>query len=927
MSKLLFPFLFLSFNFLFAQELPPISVYSSEYFDAGNQNWAISQSEDKHIYIANNKGLIEFDGSSSKLYPTPNETIMRSVKVLGEKIFTGFYTGFGYWTKNNSGLLEYTSLSENIDLLEDEQFWHIEALEGWMLFQSLKRIYLYNIVTQEYKVITAHSQINSMFKVRGRIYYQDSEKGIFRLDNGLSKLVSDQKVFKEHDVISILDVNDRLIYVTANEGIFYLQDGEIKEWNVDLNKSIKDDTLYSAIKLSSGDLVLGSISNGVIIVDSKANIKYKINQKKGLSDNTILSLFEDLDENIWLGLDDGINTINLNSPFRVYTDVSGVLGTVYASIVHKGMIYLGTNQGLFCREETDENFTFVEKTEGQVWTLKAIGEDLFCGHNIGTFKVENQKATLIGDVMGTWKIESLSRDTFIQGNYSGLYVFHKTNREWTLKNKIQGFNISSRYFERLNKNTIFINHEYKGVYKLTINDDYTKVSNVSILVSVDKGIHSALLKYKGDILYSYQNGVYKYNVKKDLFIKDTLLSNYTNTDNFISGVLINVPSENKLWGFSKKNICYIEQGGVSEIPIINQISIPLKQRKGAFGFENINGLSKYEYLIGTSEGYLIVNLKNKNRYKTHRVEINQIKNSALNEEYSSVELSSGREYINKNNNFEFRCSTPSYNDYHQVEYQYQLEGLSAQWSEWGSSGVVVFKNLPFGNYTFKVRSKMNGNLSSNVATYGFDIQKPWYISNPMIITYVVIVFLFSVFMHIMYNLYYAKQRKDLLMKKQKEFDLDNLEKEQELTLLKNERLEADIKLKSKELASSTMSIIKKNELLNTIKTELLKGEKNDVSNVINIVEKNLNNNNDWKLFEEAFNNADKDFIKKAKSLHPLLTSNDLRLCAYLRLNLSSKEIAPLLNISAKSVEVKRYRLRKKMGLSSETNLVDYILNM
>ncbi|MEN8889986.1 MAG: LuxR family transcriptional regulator, partial [Wenyingzhuangia sp.] len=209
MSKLLFPFLFLSFNFLFAQELPPISVYSSEYFDAGNQNWAISQSEDKHIYIANNKGLIEFDGSSSKLYPTPNETIMRSVKVLGEKIFTGFYTGFGYWTKNNSGLLEYTSLSENIDLLEDEQFWHIEALEGWMLFQSLKRIYLYNIDTQEYKVITAHSQINSMFKVRGRIYYQDSEKGIFRLDNGLSKLVSDQKVFKEHDVISILDVNDR----------------------------------------------------------------------------------------------------------------------------------------------------------------------------------------------------------------------------------------------------------------------------------------------------------------------------------------------------------------------------------------------------------------------------------------------------------------------------------------------------------------------------------------------------------------------------------------------------------------------------------------------------------------------------------------------------------------------------------------------
>ena len=68
------------------------------------------------------------------------------------------------------------------------------------------------------------------------------------------------------------------------------------------------------------------------------------------------------------------------------------------------------------------------------------------------------------------------------------------------------------------------------------------------------------------------------------------------------------------------------------------------------------------------------------------------------------------------------------------------------------------------------------------------------------------------------------------------------------------------------------------------------------------------------MFKEAFNNADKDFIKKLKSIHPNLTPNDLRLCAYLRLNLSSKEIAPLLNISPRSVEVKRYRLRKKMEL-------------
>ena len=126
-----------------------------------------------------------------------------------------------------------------------------------------------------------------------------------------------------------------------------------------------------------------------------------------------------------------------------------------------------------------------------------------------------------------------------------------------------------------------------------------------------------------------------------------------------------------------------------------------------------------------------------------------------------------------------------------------------------------------------------------------------------------------------------------------------------------------------------MSLIKKNEFLNSIKEEI-KGASNnekDLRHVVKIIDSNLNNTDDWNLFEEAFNNADQDFLKKIKSEHPTLTSNDLRLCAYLRLNLSSKEIAPLLNISSRSVEVKRYRLRKKMNLAHDANLANYILEI
>lgn len=81
------------------------------------------------------------------------------------------------------------------------------------------------------------------------------------------------------------------------------------------------------------------------------------------------------------------------------------------------------------------------------------------------------------------------------------------------------------------------------------------------------------------------------------------------------------------------------------------------------------------------------------------------------------------------------------------------------------------------------------------------------------------------------------------------------------------------------------------------------------------------------MFKEAFDNADKDFLKKIKAAHPSLTPSDLKLCAYLRLNLTSKEIAPMLNISIRSVEIKRYRLRKKLNLLHDDGLVNYILGV
>ncbi len=92
-----------------------------------------------------------------------------------------------------------------------------------------------------------------------------------------------------------------------------------------------------------------------------------------------------------------------------------------------------------------------------------------------------------------------------------------------------------------------------------------------------------------------------------------------------------------------------------------------------------------------------------------------------------------------------------------------------------------------------------------------------------------------------------------------------------------------------------------------------------------LVERELSSENDWEVFEENFNSVHEAFLRKMKHSFPELTPGDLRLAAYLKMNLSTKEIAPLLGISIRGVENKRYRLRQKMNLPNDENLVEFLL--
>ena len=389
--KFVFLFFFLQtfIPILFGQELPPVETFMPEIYEAEDQNWGITQAEDESIYFANNKGLLTYNGARWKLYDSPNSTIMRSVKSIDSMIFSGSHMDFGYWVKDIKGNLSYTSIVEKKDLevLEDEEFWNILKLERSILFQSLKRIYIYDKDKDSISIIESNNGINKIYKVDNRIYFQKNNQGIFSFESGKERLVSDHPLLRESKVISIFKHHNQLGFLTEENGFFQIYNKKIVPWNKVLNQKLRQYVVYNSIQLKNGNFILGTVSNGIIYISSGFQVMHKIDQSRGLGNNTVLSLFEDKIGNVWLGLDRGISNVNFSTQLRVYSDV-GVLGTVYASLLDGDILYLGTNQGLFYKNlNFNRGFELIQGTEGQVWFLKKLNNTIFSGHHTGTFTV------------------------------------------------------------------------------------------------------------------------------------------------------------------------------------------------------------------------------------------------------------------------------------------------------------------------------------------------------------------------------------------------------------------------------------------------------------------------------------------------------------------------------------------------------------
>jgi ligand-binding sensor domain-containing protein/DNA-binding CsgD family transcriptional regulator len=938
---------------------PFIRNFSRLEYRAGTQNWDIAQDLKGFMYFANNEGLLVFDGVKWELYKMPNSSMVRSIFINDRgEIYIGAYNEFGKMVPGPDGKLVFISFKSKIpsEYQNFDDVWSISSYQGKIVFQSYNAIYIYN-ENSSVTVVKAPLRFPSSYSVCGRLLFNDLDEGLLELSGTeLVKLKGCEKL-KGKEICAILPFpgDNQLLICTVDRGLFLFNGKDMKEWHVPVNNMFKNNMVFSANTLQDRYYVLGTVRDGLFIIDNKGMLIQHIDHKKGLQNNTILKVFSDRAGNLWLGLDNGIDYVTVNSPITFLQHPDG-FGAGYTELIYRDKLYLGTNQGLYVcdwkNEKATSDFKIIPGTSGQVWYLGVHKSVIVCGHNYGTFIIEGEKASLINNIPGGWKYIILKRfpGYLIGGTYSGLILFKWEKGSWHFVRKIPGFNESFRVFEEDDSGDIWMSHGFKGIYRVRINDRLDSIVSSRYYTKKD-GLPSNymlnIFKIKERIIFaSDSSGIYEYVPSKDRFDYSVYFNQILNPLKGIS-YLKEDPQMN-IWYVSHNKIGVFR---IQEDFSLKHVTSPFTLLAGKFihGFESVYPYSNDQIFIGIEEGFAQYSphayFKSYSDFSTYITKVEAI-NLDTTFYYSNITSRSeirGSDYRFpfKNNSFRFSYSSPVYDNPGNIEYSYMLSGYEKEWSKWSDSFTQVFNNLPDGKFVFRVKARNQMGIESLSDSFEFTVLSPWYKSIIAYISYIILLIslIYLMIWTVNKRIEISARREKLkhlreYREKEREYIRQALISEKEIVTMKNERLRIEMIQQDKELANQAMNLVRKNEFLIRIKEELKDLKKmsreepsSEKANIIiGRINKEVDSNKQREVFEKAFDEVHEAFLNRLESKYPSLTPTELRLCAFLKMNISTKEIAPLMNISVRGVEICRYRVRKKLRINRMTNLASLLIN-
>ncbi|GJM63145.1 triple tyrosine motif-containing protein [Persicobacter diffluens] len=922
-SLLIFFLLFIIQNYppLYGQvtgvRRPDLRVFHKEDYGAENKNWDIHQSDKGLLLVANTLGLLSFDGEEWQLFKT--ELPIRCVYAQNDTIYVGGDNTLGYFLEEDlkSGFHSLAKIKSDI--------WKIFPFNDRIVFQSFDRFYFLDQGSHiGYERINVGNTTYA-YEQQNRIYYQITYGRLYYTNLGgeLREVALKQpSEIAAHQMMFIQELNEEeLLLGSLNQGMFLLKEGKMLPLPSRVNELLKKYRINHILPLPENRYAFGTMDGGLIIGDLKGNIDYHLNTQSGLPNNRIHSLYRK-DHLLWIGTDNGLAMLDLSAPLSFIADPYLQLGSVYDIAAWDNTFLLATNQGLFQTEKHPQQFPNVVRlnkingSEGQNWNIEIIEGKVFLGHNGGTFIFNQGQLEKISHVAGGYKLLKSRKHPhlYYQTAYFGLAVYEQNENGIRYLSTLREIATQTRDLIELPDGKLMVTTIDDNGYLLEMTGDGKSIQSLEVFpfFEGEKQIRAFSLKDRAIVTSSgktmcYSDGEWT-EAPKGLrgiqYLSEPLGDYYL------------VKKDNKL-------VLYHEAEN-KMIPLPQKIAALAK--KMIYRYEHIGILSEHEFAVSLAEGIAIFDLTafhqqatSTDRPKILEVAFYQDQNGNHLPEFDPMAIPYRYNSVN------FKLS--DFNFKHPSTYHYFLRGYHDHWQPPTTGNHISFQNLPHGHYTLHLKS----DTAQQEVTYSFVIKPPLLLSAWALAGYclLLLALIYGFFMGL--KIHHKKQKLSLLKKERERLNKIRLINHEKLLEMEANQLKNEIEYKTEELSKLLLQNNKKKEIIDQIKEEIVQirhqkryVQPQDISKLNRIIDRNFDEKKDWAIFESAFTETHAYFFKKLKKTHPELSEEDLRLCAYLKVNLTSKEIAPIFNITPRSVELKRYRLKKKMGLEKDVHLKQYI---
>jgi signal transduction histidine kinase/CheY-like chemotaxis protein len=713
--------------------IPVFQHYTSDQYNAGPQNWGITQDRRGVMYFGNTAGVLEFDGSSWRTIRMKNGLLCRSL-ALGEdaRVYVGGRADFGFLDPDAHGELQFHSLLDRVPAQDRSSFadvWRVLATPEGIYFSAYSRLFRLN-KDGSIHVWRPTRTFGRAIYILNALYVVTPEQGLMRMGGDNLVPAPGGEQFAKIPIADAIAVDGAAILAAGNT-LFRMDASGVQPFPTGADSLFAKNPVYTLRLLPTGEIGAALGAGGLVLIDRTGTLDRFIEKGDGLPDEFVKYIFVDRQDGVWLSSANGI--ARMEPGLSRFDAVTGISSDILCVARANGTVYAGGASGVFRMETVPgrtPRFAPVAGISGQVPVLVTRGDSVFAlvdGVGVDFFEISGSRATRRAQLPAAYDFSFSPTDPTV------VYV--------AAPGRVYRLRIGNGAWRKDGEFTASAAEEFRGVGVDREGRVWAGSRNFFWLIDFNStpphaekfgpergaptapGALLSVTRLSHDLAFATPKGLRSYSPERKQFVLERRFGNDFADGSRDTVQVFDSPS-GEVWvsGNSDHDLLMPGTGGYS------RIHMPLQSAQIRILYAGLAEDSHIFWAIGAKDvlyrwdGGAAADPNRDFHVLTRAVE-DIAGNARL---YGGAGAFAGQRLPWEKNSLRFEFSAPYYEDPAAVEYQVQLVGSDRGWLPWSHENRKDYTNLREGGYRFQVRARNPHGLVSEAAALEFTVLPPWY---------------------------------------------------------------------------------------------------------------------------------------------------------------------------------------------------------